>query len=95
MQSAGLPFSGQVGFVTTEMFWPVTHMVAPKEKSVRCTECHSRDGRLEGVPGLYIPGRDRNALVDTLGWALAGLALVGSLGHGLLRIVARRRETKE
>ena len=26
---------------------------------------------------------------------LAGLALVGSLGHGLLRIVARRRETKE
>ena len=95
MASAGLPFSGQVGFVTTEMFWPVTHMVAPKEKSVRCTECHSRDGRLEGVPGLYIPGRDRNALVDTLGWALAGLALVGSLGHGLLRIVARRRETKE
>ena len=95
MASAGLPFSGQVGFVTTEMFWPVTHMVAPKEKSVRCTECHSRDGRLEGVLGLYIPGRDRNALVDTLGWALAGLALVGSLGHGLLRIVARRRETKE
>ena len=91
MTSAGKPFSGQVGFVKTEMYWPVKHMVAPKEKSVSCVECHSRDGRLAGVTGVYIPGRDRNPLVDTLGWALAGLALVGSLGHGLLRIIAVRR----
>ena len=93
MQSAGLPFSGQVGFVKTEMYWPVKHMVAPKEKSVKCRECHTRDGLLAGVSGVYIPGRDRSTLVDTLGWSLAGLTLVGSLGHGALRLLARRRES--
>ena len=91
MKEAGLPFSGKVDFIKTEMFWPITHMVAPKEKAVACVECHRKDGRLEGVPGVYIPGRDANKLVDTLGWGIVLLALVGSLWHGLMRIVAQRK----
>jgi hypothetical protein len=34
MKSVGLPFSGDIGFVETEMYWPVNHMVAPKEQAV-------------------------------------------------------------
>jgi hypothetical protein len=39
----------------TRMYWPVTHMVAPKEKSLTCNDCHGKNGRLDGVPGLKIP----------------------------------------
>ena len=53
-------------------------------------ECHSRQGRLQNISGIYIPGRDRNTWLDTAGYALAGLALLGVLGHGLLRIVTRK-----
>lgn len=96
MKDAGLPFSGKVDFVKTEMFWPITHMVAPKEKALACAECHSKDGRLAGISGVYIPGRDANPLVDTFGWGLAFFAFVGSLGHGLMRIASRRKhEEKE
>jgi octaheme c-type cytochrome (tetrathionate reductase family) len=91
MKDAGLPFSGQVDFIKTEMFWPITHMVAPKEKALGCVECHSKSGRLAGIQGVYLPGRDSNTLVDTLGWGLALLALLGSLGHGLMRFLARRK----
>ena len=64
-------------------------MVAPAKDAVGCAECHSRGGRLEKVDGIYIPGRDRNATVDLLGWLAAGLALAGVLVHGTLRIVRR------
>jgi len=46
MKVSGAPFSGQVDFIRTEMSWPITHMVAPKEKALACTECHSKAGRL-------------------------------------------------
>lgn len=96
MKDAGLPFSGKVDFVKTEMFWPITHMVAPKEKALACTECHSKSGRLAGITGIYIPGRDANSLVDTFGWGIALFSLVGSVGHGLMRIASRRKhEEKE
>jgi octaheme c-type cytochrome (tetrathionate reductase family) len=91
MKDAGLPFSGKVDFVKTEMFWPITHMVAPKEKALACTECHSKNGRLAGIQGVYIPGRDAHPLVDKLGWGIALLSLLGSLGHGLMRFAARRK----
>lgn len=51
-------------------------MVAPKEDVVKCAECHSRnpDNRLAEIKkDIYIPGRDYNPIVDTLGW-LAVLA---------------------
>ena len=96
MKDAGLPFSGKVDFVKTEMFWPITHMVAPKEKALACTECHSKSGRLAGITGVYIPGRDANSLVDTFGWGIALFSLVGSVGHGLMRFASRRKhEEKE
>ncbi|MGE5505169.1 MAG: tetrathionate reductase family octaheme c-type cytochrome [Actinomycetota bacterium] len=92
MNSAGKPFSGQVDFVSTVMSWPSTHMVAPKEKALACTECHVREGgRLDGIEGVYMPRRDRWALMDIV----MGLAALGTLGgvavHGLLRILAHRK----
>lgn len=61
-------FSGEVGFVETAMFWPITHMVAPAEDAVSCEECHQReDGRMATLTGFYMPGRDRFALLDKLG----------------------------
>ncbi len=50
----------QVDFIKTEMSWPITHMVAPKEKALACVECHSKNGRLAGIEGVYMPGRDAN-----------------------------------
>ena len=55
MKSAGLPFSGQFGWVETEYSWPITHMVAPKEKALKCVGCHVPEGRLKDVPGLKVP----------------------------------------
>jgi octaheme c-type cytochrome (tetrathionate reductase family) len=95
MQTAGAPFSGQVGFVETEMAWPITHMVAPKEQALACTDCHQDAGRLAGITGVYIPGRDRHPLIDSAGWSLALLALLGVGGHGALRVVSRRRGRTE
>ncbi len=46
-QSTGLPYSGKYGFVDTEMYWPITHMVAPKEQALQCTDCHGEQGRLD------------------------------------------------
>jgi hypothetical protein len=73
------------------MVWPITHMVAPKEKAVRCNECHTQGGRLEKVGGIYIPGRDHLRWLDLIGFAVAGLALLGVLGHGALRYFAKRK----
>jgi hypothetical protein len=91
MRTSGAPFSGKVDFVETEMYWPTTHMVAPKDKSVGCAECHTKNGRLEGIGGVYLPGRDANPLVDKAGWVIALLTLLGVIGHGVLRIVASRK----
>ncbi len=55
MKAAGLPYSGKFGFVETVYYWPITHMVAPKERALTCTECHSPNGRLKDVPGLKMP----------------------------------------
>jgi len=53
---------------------------------------HSANSRLKDVPGLYIPGRDRFGLLDTIGWLLAGLTFLGVLGHGALRYIIYRKE---
>ncbi len=91
MAVSNAPFSGQIGFVKTEMSWPITHMVAPKEKALSCTECHQAAGRLAGITGVYLPARDRHALIDMAGWALAALTLLGVTGHGLMRVFSRGR----
>ena len=42
MAESNLAYSGEFDFVKTEMYWPINHMVAPAEKSLKCTDCHSR-----------------------------------------------------
>ncbi|MCS6785725.1 MAG: tetrathionate reductase family octaheme c-type cytochrome [Thiobacillaceae bacterium] len=94
MRTAGLPFSGQVDFIRTLSVWPITHMVAPKEDALACAECHSRDGRLAKVEGVYIPGRDHIPLLDQTAKWLAILALAGVLVHAGIRVyahIARKR----
>ncbi len=91
MASTAMEYSGKVKFVSTEMSWPITHMVAPKEDALSCRQCHKKGGRLEGVGGIYVPGRDANPLLDRLGFAAALLALIGVLIHGGIRIVMSKR----
>lgn len=67
MAAAGAPFSGKLGFIRTEMLWPLNHMVAPRSGTLACEECHDKsgslsEGRMKNVPGLkpgslYKPGR--------------------------------------
>lgn len=63
MKEAGLPYSGSYAFIETEMYWPINHMVAPKEKALKCASCHSKEGRLDwkalGYPGdpVKVKGR--------------------------------------
>jgi octaheme c-type cytochrome (tetrathionate reductase family) len=51
----GLPYSGNYAFAETEMYWPQTHMVAPKTRALQCQACHCEDGCLDweslGYPG--------------------------------------------
>jgi len=91
MAAAGAPFSGEYGFVETTMMWPITHMVAPKEQALGCPSCHAKDGRMESVAGVYIPGRDSWLLLDILGFGLLGLTFAGTLLHGVMRFIFRNK----
>jgi octaheme c-type cytochrome (tetrathionate reductase family) len=91
MAASDVPFSGKFGFVETRMTWPITHMVAPKEQALDCISCHAKGGRLEGVPGLYIPGRDSLPLLDIAGYALLALTFAGTLLHGVMRFIFRHK----
>ncbi len=42
-----IAYSGRPGFARTEMYWPLSHMVAPKEKALACTDCHGESSRLD------------------------------------------------
>lgn len=50
-----LPYSGHYGFAETDMYWPITHMVSPKDKALSCTDCHGEAPRMDwralGYPG--------------------------------------------
>lgn len=93
MKEVGLPYSGEYGFANTEMYWPVNHMVAPKEESLSCVDCHTRDGgRLAGLEGFYMPGRDRHLFVERAGAALMLFTLAGVALHSAARLIARRRK---
>ncbi len=95
MKDAGLPFSGKVSFIKTEMYWPVNHMVSAKEKSVQCIECHTRNNsRLAKLKDFYMPGRDYSTFVDTAGTWLIVLTFFGILAHGALRIFSSKKIKK-
>jgi hypothetical protein len=89
MKESGLAYSGQYGFIETVMYWPVNHMVSPKEQSVSCAECHTRtNGRLAKLSGFYLPGRDSNKTQDTLGYWTFMLTLLAVFGHAIVRILS-------
>jgi octaheme c-type cytochrome (tetrathionate reductase family) len=46
-KASNLPYSGKYGFAPTDMYWPLSHMVAPKEKALACTDCHGEGTRLD------------------------------------------------
>ena len=85
MASVDLPYSGEFDFIKTEMYWPVNHMVAPREASLTCVECHARQGRLENLSGFYLIGRDKSNAVDKTGILLILMAAGGVFIHALLR----------
>jgi hypothetical protein len=95
MEYAGLPFSGEFDFTETQYMFQTTHMVAPKEKSLSCTECHSSNGRLAKLGWFYMPGRDSNRALNVIGWGAVIVALIAVLGHGAGRLVSRKRREKK
>ena len=87
MKTIGMPYSGKYGFVKTEMYWPVNHMVSPKEASLSCSECHNRtNSRLAALTDFYLPGRDGHDLLDEIGKITILLAVVGVIIHGSARV---------
>ncbi len=93
MAKGGVKFSGKVDFIETESMWQTTHMVAPKDKALGCADCHAKQGRLEAIDGVYMPGRSRDHArwLEIGGWLLAALVLLGVSGHGLIRFLAQKR----
>lgn len=82
------PYSGKWGFIESEAPWPINHMVSPKDKTVSCIECHSRDGRLSELQDFYLPGRDYSNLVEQGGIGIILLSIIGVIGHGVIRIIS-------
>lgn len=95
MQAAGAEYSGEFGFVDTHMYWPITHMVAPAKDALDCVACHSEDGRLADLAGFYLPGTDPKSPVGLLGMLMVAATALGVAGHGLLRLIGRRRKEDE
>jgi hypothetical protein len=93
MEYIRLPYSGEFGFVETSYVFPITHMVAPKEKALACKECHTRKGgRLANLSGFFMPSRDVNRVIDTGGGILFFASLGAAFFHGVGRIFFRTRK---
>ncbi|MBN2800491.1 MAG: tetrathionate reductase family octaheme c-type cytochrome [Deltaproteobacteria bacterium] len=92
MKLTGHEFSGELGWVESDMYWDQNHMVAPREDALDCADCHAENGRLAGIPGVYIPGQSRSGLVDMLGWLVIGLSGLGAVGHGGARMIFGRKK---
>ena len=65
-----MAYSGEYGFAPTEMYWSLSHMVAPKESALQCDDCHGENGRMNweelgyyGDP-LTWGGREQQALLN-------------------------------
>ncbi|UCF93577.1 MAG: tetrathionate reductase family octaheme c-type cytochrome [Desulfobacterales bacterium] len=96
MEKAGLNFSGEFDWVETSYVFPITHMVAPKAKSLTCTECHSKtNSRLANLTGFYMPGRDGSKVITFAGWATVFGSLAGVLVHALGRIFTNGRNGRK
>ncbi len=90
MEYAGRDFSGKYDFVETKYYFQISHMVAPKEDSLECSSCHSRQGRLANLAGFYMPGRDKNDMLNINGWLVVASSLAGVIIHAIGRAVTCR-----
>ena len=96
MTYAGLEYSGEYDFVKTSYVFPISHMVAPRENVVSCSECHVKEkSRLANLAGFYMPARDDAGIIDTLGWILILGSLIGVVIHGMGRVFTERGRRKE
>ena len=91
MEKYKLPYSGEYDFADTVSYWPINHMVTPKDDALECEECHAKEGRLKDLKGFYMPGASHSDWLDLIGL----LAILGALGgvliHALIRIIASKR----
>jgi octaheme c-type cytochrome (tetrathionate reductase family) len=95
MEYTGLPYSGEYEFLSTEVSWPVNHMVSPKEQSLKCADCHTRnESRLAGLNDFYLPGRDNSSVADIGGFSLIILTILGVMIHMILRVIKTRKLKK-
>ena len=87
MKKAELPYSGKYSFISTEMYWPLNHMVSPIDDALQCIDCHSQESRLASLDSFYMPGRDRSKTLDLLGIVLIFGSIGGVFIHGGIRYI--------
>jgi octaheme c-type cytochrome (tetrathionate reductase family) len=94
-ESTGLAYSGQHGWVDTEMSWPLNHMTQPGSQALQCTDCHGEGGRMdwralgyEGDPAF----RGGRAQMDLLGEGAAAEPLRFGIEDGPVDPVCRPLE---
>jgi octaheme c-type cytochrome (tetrathionate reductase family) len=95
MKDFGLDYSGDYGYAETTSWWPITHMVAPKEQALACRDCHAADGRLDGLGDIYLPGRDHSRWLDNVGLLAVLATLITILGHALIRRFTNRGDSHD
>ena len=90
MQYMNLKYSGKHDFINTKSYWPINHMVAAKENTLSCEDCHAKNGRLENLTEFYLPGRDKSLLIEIGGILMIIMAFVAVSIHGIIRIIKRK-----
>ncbi len=58
MKEVGEEFSGKIGWVETEMNWPINHMVVPAKKALKCSKCHGKKATRMDWKALGYPNGD-------------------------------------
>lgn len=91
MRKNGTPYSGKWGYIETNSYWPINHMVAPKDKALSCIQCHAKEGRLKDIDGVYMPAATEHKLLDLVGFWLVIVSITGVLGHAGIRWIATKR----
>jgi hypothetical protein len=67
-------------------------MVSTKDLTVQCTECHTRENsRLASLTDFYMPARDYSSFIETAGYLIILLTLIGVLFHGAFRIFSSKK----
>jgi octaheme c-type cytochrome (tetrathionate reductase family) len=54
-QASAVEYSGSYGFAKTAMYWPLSHMVGPKDRALQCDDCHGERSRM-AWPALAYDG---------------------------------------